>query len=90
MDNGIADPMSLPTMHAILDVAEAMAVEQTAHAEKKPENAKAAVARLFDRLYRPDVPEVKKINGDGYRPPPPGFSAEEQDASFEAFAAVAQ
>ncbi|AXN53311.1 hypothetical protein PBI_THONKO_39 [Mycobacterium phage Thonko] len=87
-DKGIAVPMSLPSMHDILDVAEEIAIEGEAQSARKPEEAKRAVERYFDRLYAPDSADAILVNGDGYRPPPPGFDEESQEASFDAFLAA--
>ena len=46
--------------------------------------AKTEMTRYYDKLYKPDVTAMV-INGDGYLPPPPGFSDEEMEASFDAF-----
>lgn len=53
--NGVAEPLEqLPTMHAVLDVVEAMAVEGKAN------EGGDAVQRFYFELYRPDEHEVRK------------------------------
>ena len=83
-DNGIADLMECSTMHVVLDLIEQVGLESATAGSKTSTQAKSAISAYFDRLYKPD-PITQKINGDGYLPPPPGFSDEEVEASFEAF-----
>ena len=80
---GIADPMSLSSMHVILDVMEASAVENIL----KCEDAEAELASFYRRLYGP-TPDMAP--GDLNRPVPVGFSPEEVEASFDAFARAAR
>jgi hypothetical protein len=79
--NGITDPLGLRSLHALLDSAEALALESQ-HDEK-------GRAQFLDSLYAPLL-ETRDLNGPGYRPVPAGFSPEEQDASFEAFRRLAR
>lgn len=83
-DKGIGNLMALPTMHTVLDMIEQMgAVAATADAKTSHE-AQSALDSYYNRIYKPDVIRGK-IDGDGYMPPPPGFSDEEVEASFDAF-----
>lgn len=87
-DTGIADPMvDLPSMHRLLDAAEKLAIEGVTSECKTAKEAQNAVRSLFDKLYKPDTPVAAALNGEGYLPPPPGFSDEEVEASFDAFLA---
>ncbi|AHK11986.1 hypothetical protein Hosp_032 [Mycobacterium phage Hosp] len=84
-DKGIADPMGqVTTMHAVLDVMEQIGAESSTNGAKTAAEAKSEITRYFDKLYKPDV-TARVIDGDGYMPPPPGFSEEEMEASFDAF-----
>lgn len=75
MCSGIADPMALPTMHAVLDVIETMAVEATVDGTPK---GKRKLEEFYDAIYRPER-RAKKGGpvDDGWRPPPAGFSEED-------------
>lgn len=85
-DKGIADPMRLPSMHVVLDAAEALAVESAASGATTSAEAKQKVSDLYNRLYAPDLTElVRDVNGGKYLPPPPGFDDEAVEASFDAF-----
>ena len=86
-DKGIADVMrQVPTMHAVLDVMEQVGLESAVATCKTTAEAKSEATRYFDKLYKPDI-RAARVNGDGYLPPPPGFSDEEMEASFDAFLA---
>lgn len=86
-DKGIPDVMGqVPTMHAVLDVMEQIGLEAAVSSCKSSAEAKTEMTRYFDKLYKPDMRAVR-VNGDGYQPPPPGFSEEEMEASFDAFLA---
>jgi hypothetical protein len=77
---GIHDPMSIGSMHAILDDVETVAVESAAAGAKTAMAAKAQVSQFYDSLYSSLATE------DGERQAaPPGFSEEEQSAAFDAF-----
>lgn len=85
-DTGIADPMvEFSSMHRLLDAAEKLAIESATAEAKTATEARAAVRSLWDKLYKPDTPVAAQLNGEGYLPPPPGFSDEEVEASFDAF-----
>lgn len=82
-EKGIGALMVLPSMHIVLDMIEQLGLESvTADAKTKAE-AMAKVTTYFDKLYKPD-PVTIAING-GVVGPPPGFSDEEMEASFDAF-----
>lgn len=68
---GITDPMRLPSMHVVLDVAESIAVESMADGT---DDGRKRVEKFLDTLYRP---EVRETSGTGWRPPPSGFTAEQ-------------
>lgn len=75
---GIVDPMGLPSMHAVLDVTERALLESMGGDEGKR-------AKFYEALYAPDG---SALNGAGYSGPPPGFSPEEVEATFDAFTAL--
>lgn len=84
-DHGIGDVMAqIPSMHIVLDAIEQLGLESAVNGAKTPTEAKAKMSTYYDRLYKPDV-TTRMIDGDGYVPPPPGFSDEEVEASFDAF-----
>lgn len=86
-DKGIGNVMAeVNSMHAVLDVMEQIGLESAMSSAKTTTEAKSEMTRYFDKLYKPDMRAVK-LNGDGYLPPPPGFSDEEMEASFDAFLA---
>lgn len=78
---GVLDPMAMRSMHAVLDIAESMAVESAANSEE-PERE---VAGLYRRLYGPH-PDL----GLDDEPVPAGFDPDEVEDSFDAFARAAR
>lgn len=83
MDKGIGDPMGLPSLHSLLDFTETCILESMQTG--KPARDKMERERFINELYRPDPTEFVKTD-DG-RLVPAGFSDEETEASFDAFAA---
>lgn len=81
--NGIGALMSLPSMHIVLDMIEQLGSEAAASEAKTAAEARAKIDNYFSKLYRPD-PTTIKLDG-GKLAPPPGFSDEEVEASFDAF-----
>lgn len=82
---GIQDAMNLSSMHALLDVAETMAVESASN-DDDPRNA---VSGLYRRLYA-TTPDLAAVNGEDYRPVPPGFDPDDVEDAFDAFARAAR
>jgi len=80
--NGIGSLMALPSMHVVLDMIEQLGSEAAATDAKNATEARAKITSYFDKLYKPDATMIKV---DGKLPPPPGFSDEEVEASFDAF-----
>ncbi|WP_235674420.1 DUF7240 domain-containing protein [Mycolicibacterium pulveris] len=84
--HGIADPMRLPSMHAILDEMETFWLESlhTGNVDKDRYERE----QLFDKLYEPDPDDADTAaSGEGGASPttpPPGFSQSEINASFKA------
>lgn len=76
--DGISDPMSLPHMHLLLDATEAAVLESM-----PPDSMERTL--FLDRLYSPLVDPEASNSG-----PPAGFSEEDMEASFDAFAAAAR
>lgn len=74
---GIAQPMTLPSMHVLLDSAEALAVESVTGGDNPAEE----LASLYRRLYGPTP--------DGPDTVPAGFDPDEMEDAFDAFARVA-
>ncbi|MBV9921907.1 MAG: hypothetical protein JOY78_13785 [Pseudonocardia sp.] len=79
-NNGILDPMALPSMHRILDATEAAILE--AMVSSKPDEDRQQRQRFLDRLYAPTA-ETNDLNGDGYRPQPAGFEPDEVETAFD-------
>jgi hypothetical protein len=84
LENGHSDLMAWPNMHVVLDAMEQLGLESAVAGAKTQIEAKTAMSSYYDKLYKPDITAMV-INGDGYLPPPPGFSEEEMEASFDAF-----
>lgn len=82
---GIPDPMGLPNMHHALDVTEMAILEGIANQGAK--DAEFKRSQFLDRLYSPVVDAT--LNGDKYTAQPHGFSAEEVESAFDAFASAA-
>lgn len=91
-EKGIVDPMGLPSMHTVLDAAEALAVESVTSGAETSAEAKRKVNDLYNKLYAPDASAmVRDVNGGKYRPPPPpGFDEQDVEASFDAFVKAAR
>jgi hypothetical protein len=82
-DRGIGSVMTeVPSMHIVLDAIESLGAESAASGAKTATEAKSKLSTYYDRLYKPD-PTTIKVNGP--ITPPPGFSDEEVEASFDAF-----
>ena len=86
-DHGVGSVMAgVPSMHIVLDAIEQLGAESATSGAKTRVEAEGKLSAYFDKLYKPDV-LTREIDGDGYLPPPPGFSDEEVEASFDAFLA---
>ncbi|GAT16312.1 putative uncharacterized protein [Mycolicibacterium thermoresistibile] len=84
--NGITDPMALPSMHAIIDETEALALEAAGAGTDDPDRARRERQELLDKLYAPAPEGAEDLNGEQYQPPPAGFEdPAEVEASFDAF-----
>jgi hypothetical protein len=79
INNGIADPMQLTSMGALLDVTEDIVLECMVTGDRTKDDM--ARDSFYNRLYAPIVVEGEKVG------PPPGWSDEETDDAFDAFAA---
>lgn len=79
VNNGIPDPMELTSMGVLLDMTEEIILEcmVTGNATKDEMTRDG----FYNRLYAPIVIEGETVG------PPPGWSDEETDDSFDAFAA---
>lgn len=84
LSRGVGNLMALPTMHIILDDIEQLGLEAATSDAKTAIEARSKAASYFDKLYKPDL-TTRRINGKEYLEPPPGFSDEEIEASFDAF-----
>lgn len=83
-DHGVGNVMALPTMHIVLDAIEQLGAEAATSGAKSETEARSKLSSYYDKLYKPDAIS-RAIDGDGYMPPPPGFSDDEVEASFDAF-----
>lgn len=81
---GVTHLMTLPSMHVVLDLIEQIGLESATAGAKSEQEFRSATTRYYDKLYKPVI-EAKIINGEGYLPPPSGFSDDEVEASFDAF-----
>lgn len=82
LEKGVGDPMGLPSMHPILDVAE-QAVLDSFHSDDAQQD-RLQRDQFTSGLYKPDQPVVVK----GRRVVvPDGFDDEDTSASFDAWAA---
>ena len=84
---GIADPMGLPNMHFVLDTTEAAVLEAFSMSGAKDAEMKRSL--FIDKLYSP-LADPGGINDDGYEAKPAGFTDDDVEASFDAFAAAAR
>lgn len=85
-EKGIGSLMGLSSMHIVLDLIEQVGLEAAASDAKSKTEAKAKMTSYYDKLYKPD-PTTIAING-GETGPPPGWSDDEVEASFDAFLAA--
>ena len=83
LDKGIGHLMDLSSMHVVLDLMEQIGLESATHDAKTKAEAMGKVTSYYDKLYKPD-PTAIKVNG-GVIEPPPGWSDDEVEASFDAF-----
>ena len=86
-ENGLGLLMAVPTMHIVLDLIEQVGIESSAQDAKTTIEARTKITGFLDKLYKPD-PVTIAING-GEVGPPPGWSDEEVEASFDAFLSTA-
>lgn len=90
LNDGIADPMALTSLHAMLDKVEAVVLEAvvTGAGNGKGE-AKAAADQFLGSLYTPP-PSLAKLNGvaavDNDEPPEGFETPAAVEAGFDAFA----
>lgn len=91
INDGIADPMALTSLHAMLDKVESVVLEAVASgADNKPGAAKAAVEKFQRDLYTVP-PELRGLNGGASEATtvPEGFETPEAvEQGFNAFAAM--
>lgn len=82
LDAGIPNPMTLPSMHPILDLTEKLMVESMTG-----KTAEEQQTRFFDRLYGPPPTPIRASKGRKIVPPP-GFSEAEMAASWQSWTAA--
>ena len=82
---GIGDPMGLPSMHAILDFTEAMVMENYSQSK----DAEQDISVFMRMLYGPTAEsvELNEVDKEGV---PVGFTEDEVESSFDAFARAAR
>ena len=77
---GVHDPMSLKNMHILLDTIEAAVLEAMSGDRDSETRRRVFLDRLYSPLSDPHAPAG----------PPPGFSDDDTEAAFDAFAAAAR
>lgn len=82
---GVSDPMSLRSMHMLLDTTEAAILESMAASRDK--DAEFQRSQFLDALYSP-ANDTLGLNGENYKGTPSGFAPDEVEAAFDAFAAA--
>lgn len=88
MQAGVGDPMKLPTMHVLLDLAESLIMES--FQSDDPAEDKRDRQQFLDALYKPPVRKRSELP-DGWRPPPPGFDdVDAMESTFDAFTSAAR
>lgn len=83
LDKGIGDLMGVTSMHIVLDLMEQIGLESATAESKTKAEAMGKISSYYDKLYKPD-PTAIKVNG-GEVGPPPGWTDDEVEASFDAF-----
>lgn len=79
---GVSDPMGLRTMHMLLDVTEAAILESMSMSGGQ--DAEFKRSQFFDSLYSP----MNDTVGANNKIAPAGFTEDDMDAAFDAFAAA--
>ena len=77
---GVHDPMSLKSMHVLLDTVESAVLEAMSGDRDSETRRRVFLDRLYSPLSDPHAPAG----------PPPGFSDDDTEAAFDAFAAAAR
>ena len=80
VQSGVHDPMSLKNMHILLDTIEAAVLEAMSGDRDSETRRRVFLDRLYSPLSDPHAPAG----------PPPGFSDDDTEAAFDAFAAAAR
>lgn len=78
IQNGVPNPMALPTAHVLLDLTEHVLLESMQ--SDKPEDDAARRTEFMDALYRPIVKKRSELPS-GWREPPPGFEDDDANAA---------
>jgi len=86
--SGIKDPMSMPTMHALLDATECAVLE--AMDGKTAQEMALKRGQFRDQLYAPQLEVTVGDDGVEVIEPPPGWSPKEVEANNNAFAEYAK
>lgn len=82
VQSGVHAPMSLPTMHILFDATEAAVLEAMASSGDRDRDMKRTV--FIDRLYSPLADPTASDE------PPQGFTDDDTEDAFDAFAAAAR
>jgi hypothetical protein len=87
---GIADPMTLPSLHALLDITEEVVVDGIFRSEnaedKAPSKGELAVRAFYDRIYAPEPADPLDADLAVAAAVPAGFETpEDVEAGFDAF-----
>ena len=80
VQSGVHDPMTLPTMHILLDTTEAAVLEGMSGDRDSERKRTMFLDRLYSPLADPTAPAA----------PPPGFSDDDTEDAFDAFASAAR
>ena len=80
VQSGVHDPMRLPTMHILLDTTEAAVLEAMSGDRDSDMKRTMFLDKLYSPLSDPAAPAG----------PPPGFTDDDTEAAFDAFASAAR
>lgn len=86
---GISNPMTLPSLHALLDVTEDIVVEALYASgqenEGPPSEGERKVRRFYDAIYAPDLQDIDDLDEEEPHRVPAGFeNPDDVEADFDA------
>jgi hypothetical protein len=90
VDAGIANPMTLPSLHSVLDITEDIVVDSLFRSGDKregpPSEGERKVRQFYDAIYAPEAPDTDDVDSEEFSRVPAGFEdPADVEADFDAF-----